>query len=105
MNCLPARRILGTPDYLAPELLLHNPHSNAVDWWGLGICLYEFLIGVPPFSDETAELVFENILAGQLEWPGMNSIYCIMIRMRFLEVECSTHGSSYILGKFVLRSH
>ena len=52
-----ARRILGTPDYLAPELLLHNPHSNAVDWWGLGICLYEFMVGVPPFSDETAELV------------------------------------------------
>ena len=52
-----ARRILGTPDYLAPELLLHNPHSSAVDWWGLGICLYEFMVGVPPFSDETAELV------------------------------------------------
>ena len=77
LNFASARRILGTPDYLAPELLLHNPHSNAVDWWGLGICLYEFLIGVPPFSDETAELVFENILAGQLEWPGMSSsVFC-----------------------------
>ena len=66
---LTSGRILGTPDYLAPELLLHNPHSDAVDWWGLGICLYEFMVGIPPFTDETPELVFENILSGRLEWP------------------------------------
>jgi len=63
-------RILGTPDYLAPELLLRQPHTAAVDWWGLGVCLYEFLTGVPPFSDETPEAVFDNILALRLEWPS-----------------------------------
>lgn len=62
-------RILGTPDYLAPELLLHQPHSEAVDWWGLGVCLYEFLTGVPPFSDETPALVFQNILNLNMEFP------------------------------------
>eukprot|EP00095_Tigriopus_kingsejongensis_P004076 maker-scaffold1580_size34946-snap-gene-0.8 protein:Tk04076 transcript:maker-scaffold1580_size34946-snap-gene-0.8-mRNA-1 annotation:"microtubule-associated serine threonine-protein kinase-like" len=62
-------RILGTPDYLAPELLLRQPHTNAVDWWGLGVCLYEFLTGVPPFSDETPALVFQNILALNLDFP------------------------------------
>jgi len=63
-------RILGTPDYLAPELLLRKPHTAAVDWWGLGVCLYEFMTGVPPFSDQTPDAVFDNILALRLEWPS-----------------------------------
>lgn len=62
-------RILGTPDYLAPELLLRQPHSFGVDWWGLGVCLYEFMTGIPPFTDETPEAVFENILNLKMEWP------------------------------------
>jgi serine/threonine-protein kinase greatwall len=56
-------RILGTPDYLAPELLLMQGHGKGVDWWALGVCLYEFLTGVPPFNDETPQKVFDNILS------------------------------------------
>ncbi|XP_551171.5 serine/threonine-protein kinase greatwall [Anopheles gambiae] len=63
-------RILGTPDYLAPELLLQQGHGPAVDWWALGVCLYEFLTGVPPFNDETPQKVFENILGRLIEWPS-----------------------------------
>jgi len=62
-------RILGTPDYLAPELLLRQGHSSAVDWWALGVCLYELMIGIPPFSDNSPELVFNNILNLAIEWP------------------------------------
>ncbi|XP_058467188.1 serine/threonine-protein kinase greatwall [Malaya genurostris] len=62
-------RILGTPDYLAPELLLQQGHGPAVDWWALGVCLYEFMTGVPPFNDETPKKVFENILSRNIEWP------------------------------------
>lgn len=62
-------RILGTPDYLAPELLLRLGHSVAVDWWALGACLFEFMTGVPPFNDETPEAVFQNILQRDIPWP------------------------------------
>ncbi|XP_064018825.1 serine/threonine-protein kinase greatwall [Pogoniulus pusillus] len=62
-------RILGTPDYLAPELLLTKSHDSAVDWWALGVCLFEFLTGVPPFNDETPTQVFQNILRRDIPWP------------------------------------
>lgn len=62
-------RILGTPDYLAPELLLRQGHGPAVDWWALGVCLFEFCTGVPPFNDETPQAVFSNILAKDIPWP------------------------------------
>lgn len=62
-------RILGTPDYLAPELLLRKGHGPAVDWWALGVCLFEFCTGVPPFNDETPQAVFSNILARDIPWP------------------------------------
>ncbi|XP_054931625.2 serine/threonine-protein kinase greatwall isoform X1 [Dermacentor andersoni] len=62
-------RLLGTPDYLAPELLLGQEHGAPVDWWALGICLYEFMTGLPPFCDQSPEAVFANILHGELEWP------------------------------------
>ncbi|CAH1393994.1 unnamed protein product [Nezara viridula] len=61
--------VVGTPDYLAPELLLSTQHGFEVDWWSLGICLYEFMTGVLPFHDTTPEAVFHNILNQDLEWP------------------------------------
>ncbi|EZA61991.1 Serine/threonine-protein kinase greatwall [Ooceraea biroi] len=62
-------RILGTPDYLAPELLLRKGHGPAVDWWALGVCLFEFCTGLPPFNDETPQAVFSNILKRDIPWP------------------------------------
>lgn len=56
-------KVLGTPDYLAPELLLVKRHGREVDWWALGVCMYEFMTGIPPFNDETPQKVFENILS------------------------------------------
>jgi len=61
--------IVGTPDYLAPELLLGKHHSFPVDWWALGVVLYEFLMGIPPFHDASPERIFENILDGSMEFP------------------------------------
>lgn len=59
----------GTPDYLAPEIILGVPHGPPVDYWALGIILYEMLVGFPPFNDDTVDAIFENILDRQILWP------------------------------------
>lgn len=43
-------------------VIFSQKHGAAVDWWSLGVCLFEFMTGIPPFNDETAQQVFENIL-------------------------------------------
>ena len=60
---------VGTPDYMAPEILLGQVHTEAVDWWSLGVVAYELMIGTPPFNAASAEDVFANILQRRLEWP------------------------------------
>ncbi|CAG8437191.1 10667_t:CDS:10 [Ambispora gerdemannii] len=64
-----SKALLGTPDYLAPELLLGIGHTTAVDWWSLGVCLFEFLCGYPPFMEESPEAIFKNILQHAIQWP------------------------------------
>ncbi|CAG8563126.1 13629_t:CDS:10 [Dentiscutata erythropus] len=64
-----SKALLGTPDYLAPELLLGIGHTTAVDWWSLGICLFEFLVGFPPFNDDTPQAIFRSILDNDIQWP------------------------------------
>lgn len=59
----------GTPDYLSPEIILAEPHGPPVDYWALGVILYEMLVGFPPFNDETVDAIFNNILERQILWP------------------------------------
>ena len=59
------QQVFGTPDYLAPEVILRQGYGKPVDWWSLGIILYEFLIGVPPFYGDTPEELFADTLGGE----------------------------------------
>nr|CCD12967.1 unnamed protein product [Trypanosoma congolense IL3000] len=58
----------GTPEYLAPEFLLGKPHGKAVDWWSLGILLYEMLEGIPPFYSENLNVMYDKILCAELKF-------------------------------------
>ncbi|KAF9579568.1 AGC protein kinase Gad8, partial [Lunasporangiospora selenospora] len=59
----------GTPEYLAPELLLGNGYTKTVDWWTLGVLLYEMLTGLPPFYDENIHDMYRKILHDELRFP------------------------------------
>ncbi|QKX63546.1 uncharacterized protein TRUGW13939_10717 [Talaromyces rugulosus] len=61
--------LCGTPDYLAPEVIHNCGHGLAVDWWALGILIYEFLVGQPPFWDQNVMRLYEQIVEGRLRFP------------------------------------
>jgi protein kinase X len=54
----------GTPEYFAPELITHAGHTNAVDWWTLGILSFELMSGHSPFAAPNAEKIYEKVKAG-----------------------------------------
>eukprot|EP00252_Welwitschia_mirabilis_P013012 TRINITY_DN2875_c0_g1_i1.p1 TRINITY_DN2875_c0_g1~~TRINITY_DN2875_c0_g1_i1.p1 ORF type:complete len:1348 (-),score=299.53 TRINITY_DN2875_c0_g1_i1:796-4839(-) len=63
------RSAVGTPDYLAPEILLGTGHGQTADWWSVGIILFELLTGIPPFNAEHPQIIFDNILNRKIPWP------------------------------------
>ncbi|XP_027205019.1 AKT serine/threonine protein kinase [Dermatophagoides pteronyssinus] len=59
----------GTPEYLAPEILDDTDYGRAVDWWGLGVAMYEMIIGRLPFYNNDHDILFELILVEEVRFP------------------------------------
>jgi len=68
--------LCGTPDYLAPEIITCKGHNCCVDWWALGIFLYELLTGFPPFSADEQVETFKRILSAKLVFPDICDQAC-----------------------------
>jgi len=60
---------VGTPEYIAPEIVFGNPHNKQVDWWSFGILIYEMIVGVPPFRHKNQHALYQMILSREVYFP------------------------------------
>jgi len=61
----------GTPEYLSPEIILGQAYTKNIDWWTLGILLYEMMSGLPPFYDENTDKMYEKIVKNPLTFSDV----------------------------------
>ncbi|XP_063888461.1 serine/threonine-protein kinase N-like isoform X7 [Scylla paramamosain] len=74
----------GTPEFLAPEVLTETSYTRAVDWWGLGVLIFEMLVGESPFPGDDEEEVFDSIVNDEVRYPRFLSIEAVAIMRKLL---------------------
>ncbi|XP_075885519.1 serine/threonine-protein kinase N2 [Nelusetta ayraudi] len=75
----------GTPEFLAPEVLTEENYSRSVDWWGLGVLIYEMLVGESPFPGDSEEEVFDSIVNDEVCFPRCLTPQSVSLIQQLLE--------------------
>ncbi|ROI27802.1 Serine/threonine-protein kinase N2 [Anabarilius grahami] len=75
----------GTPEFLAPEVLTDSTYTRAVDWWGLGVLIYEMLVGESPFPGDDEEEVFDSIVNDEVRYPRFLSPESVSVVQKLLQ--------------------
>lgn len=74
----------GTPEFLAPEVLTDTSYTRAVDWWGLGVLIYEMTVGESPFPGDDEEEMFDSIVNEEVRYPRCLSLEAIGVIRKLL---------------------
>ncbi|KAI9265936.1 kinase-like domain-containing protein [Sporodiniella umbellata] len=92
--------VCGTPDYLAPEIIISKGYTKAVDWWGLGVLIFEMVTGKAPFLDKNPVNLYQKILECRVAWPEdmsaplidlLQNLLTSDLELRFTSKEIKSH--------------
>jgi serine/threonine protein kinase len=97
--------LCGTPEYLAPEIILNKGHGKSVDWWTCGILLYEMLCGIDPFSDDDPMKVYQKILKGKIKFPSKFDSSAKSIIKHLLDVDLTKRYGNLSKGVDDIKNH
>ncbi|KAI8440347.1 hypothetical protein MSG28_001684 [Choristoneura fumiferana] len=97
--------LCGTPEYLAPEVILSKGYSFPVDWWALGVLIYEMNAGHPPFFASDPGKLYEKILEGQYKSPDTMDPDCKQLVKGLLQVDPTKRTGSHKAGTYDIKSH
>ena len=81
--------LCGTPDYLAPEVILNKGHGPSADWWAAGVLIYEMLAGAPPFVEADVGATYRRAVEGRFAVPPHFSAAARDLVRRLLQVDLS----------------
>lgn len=97
--------LCGTPEYLAPEIIMSKGYDFAVDWWAVGVLIFEMVVGIPPFYASDPSKLYEKVLEGNYKCPKTVSQDCKSLLRGFLQVEPSKRLGSQKNGLLTIKSH
>lgn len=97
--------LCGTPEYLAPEVITSKGYTFSVDYWALGVLIYEMTVGYPPFYAAKPDKLYEKVLSGQYKCPDEISQECKSLIKAFLQVDPLKRLGSFKGGVYDIKSH
>ncbi|CAD6226480.1 GSCOCG00005846001-RA-CDS [Cotesia congregata] len=97
----------GTPDYIAPEILQELEYGASVDWWALGVLMYEMMAGQPPFEADNEDDLFESILHDDVLYPVWLSKTAVSILKGFMTKNPARRLGCVVSngGEYAIKSH
>uniref|UniRef100_A0A8C1SIQ2 cAMP-dependent protein kinase n=1 Tax=Cyprinus carpio TaxID=7962 RepID=A0A8C1SIQ2_CYPCA len=97
--------LCGTPEYLAPEIILSKGYNKAVDWWALGVLIYEMAAGYPPFFADQPIQIYEKIVSGKVRFPSHFSSDLKDLLRNLLQVDLTKRYGNLRNGVSDIKNH